>query len=502
MIDGTGNYILTEIPRPVHGTLWIESDGQVTARVVRREFEEPLEKSVMSDEKTMAPHPRWFQVNRPWIDSRVEPTPREEPLIYQALSGRKVSLFLKEDLPNLSGTLVFAGPKGTHDPFLHLVSGKDRYVVNASMVAMIKADEPPPDKGLVIKRERAVLLLQVNSSGPVTVRINYLCRGLSWAPSYRLDLGADGRLVLVQKAVIRNEWRDLENAHLELITGFPNIEFADVLSPLSPDTTWADFLKRIADRRPHDPKPLANVFSQAVIVTPEADPFPINPTGEGRDMHYQEIGPVTLARGESIVRKTGSGTASYERYVEWSVTDRRNPDGSPIHRRNLYTTPETPEPVDIWDGIRFRNPLSFPMTTAPALILENNRPVGQTTSTWTPPSGQAGLLLTRALGIINSDTERVEEGERRTTRLLGRTYRREKISGSLVVGHMRPEPVNLVIKKRFSGNLLQADGEPVVELLEEGVLHINQRNQLTWNLVLEPGETKTISYQYELLVRD
>jgi hypothetical protein len=58
------------------------------------------------------------------------------------------------------------------------------------------------------------------------------------------------------------------------------------------------------------------------------------------------------------------------------------------------------------------------------------------------------------------------------------------------------------VDKRFTGRLIQAEGEPQTILLEEGVYQINQRNELTWKLSLQPGERRGITYKYEVLVRE
>ena len=57
-----------------------------------------------------------------------------------------------------------------------------------------------------------------------------------------------------------------------------------------------------------------------------------------------------------------------------------------------------------------------------------------------------------------------------------------------------------MIRRRFSGDLLQADRSPKCSLLEEGASYVNKRNELTWSLTLQPGEEVTLEYQYTLLV--
>jgi hypothetical protein len=74
------------------------------------------------------------------------------------------------------------------------------------------------------------------------------------------------------------------------------------------------------------------------------------------------------------------------------------------------------------------------------------------------------------------------------------------VQGELRVRDLRAEPIDLVIRRRFSGELLQADGDPKCDLLEEGVYSVNQRNELLWRFDLAAGEEKVLKYSYKVLV--
>ena len=82
----------------------------------------------------------------------------------------------------------------------------------------------------------------------------------------------------------------------------------------------------------------------------------------------------------------------------------------------------------------------------------------------------------------------------------GRQYRRSTVEGELSVSNHRKETVPMVIRRRFSGELVSADGEPKTSLREEGVYSVNKRYEMVWNLSLKPGEEKTLKYTYTVLV--
>ena len=76
---------------------------------------------------------------------------------------------------------------------------------------------------------------------------------------------------------------------------------------------------------------------------------------------------------------------------------------------------------------------------------------------------------------------------------------RSKLSGSR--GSSRPPQEAVVtIRAEFSGELLEADGDPEKSLRTEGVTSVNPRRQLDWTIKLPAGEEKELTYRYEVLV--
>ena len=69
------------------------------------------------------------------------------------------------------------------------------------------------------------------------VFVHYLTRGLSWAPSYRVDITDPKTLSVELYAVVKNELADLDGTEVMLISGFPSVQFAHVTSPLAAGTS-------------------------------------------------------------------------------------------------------------------------------------------------------------------------------------------------------------------------------------------------------------------------
>ena len=226
------------------------------------------------------------------------------------------------------------------------------------------------------------------------------------------------------------------------------------------------------------------------------------PTGEGVDLHYQSIGKRTLAEGDALSLRVARGESAYDRIVEWPIPDMRNEDGR-YAGRSSGEDDEAPDTA--WDALKFKNPFKFPMTTGPATVTAAGRFNGQRTSYWVNAGEETVLHVNKALSVrtraIEHEEQKKDGGDNRDFIWIGgRQFRRSTVEGELSVGNHRNEAINLVIRRRFSGELLRADGEPKSTLREEGVYSVNKRNELLWTLTLKPGEERKLTYRYTVLV--
>jgi hypothetical protein len=500
-VPGPGVYYVTNPPEPVHGTFWIESDAKVEARMTTREVETSV---------TEAGGPG---LQDEWIGASV------------------VLHFRDGNIPPASGTVLERGTaerswdrnyqqpqygqqpwhswrstgdgSQPHTPaprYLVLRTDRGRVYVDSSMIAYAEVEGARE----TVRQARPVLELTVQDGpSPARVTMSYLTKGIAWAPSYRIDISDEEKLTIQQKAVIKNELEDAAGAKIYLISGFPSVTFAHVSSPMSLNTTWASFFQQLSQQaRP--PSGLAHALTQQLVTTNAYAPAPgvdlsAAPFGEGPDIHYQPIGRRDLKAGDSLAFSVASASASYERIVEWVVPDTRDPDGRylPEHRRN-----ENPEDYQdsVWDALRFRNPLPFPMTTAAVMIVGDGQFHGQQMCYWTNKGETATVHVTKALSIRTRSVEHEVEGEREVVHPGGRRFQKTQVKGELTVSNHRDETVNLLIRRRFSGDLLEADGAPKCTLLEEGVWSVNKRNELSWTIDLKSGEEMTVTYKYQVLV--
>jgi hypothetical protein len=473
-----GEYVLDHVPTPVHGTFWVEGAAPVEVAVKTRDVDVPVAEAAPGN-------------------------------VQDDFAGKAVTVHFKGGKRDPVSGVVLKLKRTKDEPaagrYLVLKSGGGQLTyVDPSEVAAVESREAVDT--VVRRRPRLVLTLGATDQAETKVALRYLATGLAWAPSYRIDITDPKTLTVEQRAVVKNELADLAGAELRLISGYPSVQYAHVRSPLAPGSSLATFFSELAGRFQHD----IDVLSNAVVTqntafnvrSPLRTSLGATPTGEGVDLHYQPIGKRTLAEGDSLSVVVAGGKAEYERVVEWLVPDTRDEYGRyEAGRRGRGDRGD--DDGEPWDALRFKNPLAFPMTTAPATVTAGGSFNGQRTSYWVNPGEEMVLRVEKALSVRTRATEQEVLGKGADRDLVwvgGRQYRRVSVEGELAVSNHRKEAVQVVARRRFSGDLTRADGDPKSVLLEEGVYSVNKRNELVWTVALKAGEEKTVKYAYTVLV--
>jgi hypothetical protein len=469
-----GTYTTDDVPVPVHGTFWVESAAPVDVTARMRDVAVPASEAAPGG-------------------------------LQDDLAGKAVTVHFKgTQRAPVTGTMMKFKPAKADEGapagrFLVVQTAKGRVYVEPNEVAAVEADGAGDT--VVRRRPQLSLTLGGTDKAETKVTIRYLAHGLAWAPSYRLDITDPKTLLLEQHAAVRNELADLDGAEVRLISGYPSVQYANVRSPLSPRGNWMTFFAELAGSGRHQEiDALSNsIAGQQVALNNYRAAFNLapgaTPTGEGVDLHYQSIGRRTLAEGESLLVTVAQGKAEYERIVEWLVPDTRNAYGQPEGRDAAD---------DVWDALKFKNPLAFPLTTGPATVTANGRFNGQRTSYWVNAGEETVLRVEKTLSVRTRATENEQLKENVPSRdfvwIGGRQYRKTTVEGELAADNHRKETVALVVRRRFSGELVAADGAPKQALREEGVYSVNKRQELLWTLALKGGEEKKLKYTYTVLV--
>lgn len=513
-IPGDGAFLVDEAITPVHGTVWFGAPdfGNFLLRTAVRERE------------------------RDNVDPYANPV--------NSYLGKKVVVTLRsgENLIPLRGTVTRLTEARKKRTFQQDYSSRNRYnnyggapnvyyknengqdIVPESGFLTLKQDDGKfisiPVAQIVtvetegvnakIPVEKEVFLFQPKEGKKLTspISMSYLTKGITWSPSYRFALAKNDKMRIYMASTLTNELEDFKNVEISLISGFPNVKFANVTSMLARGMTLQQFFSMIQSGEGSERYREASksVLTQIALNSTDADAgdsanYNVASQGDAEDIQYFSAGRFSMKSGETLYLPLDDAETDYERIVSWDVPNCRDHWGR--YDRNNYNVNGTDNPYgDLWDAIRFKNPFKTAMTSAPAEIEQNGRLLGQTISSWTNPGQQATLKITKALTVSGKIIENEEPSKRPAISLYGRKFMNPDVNGSVILHNYRKVPATAVVNLRFAGEFISAEGQPKVRTVANSgnYLSVNKINEISWEIKLAPGEERTVNFKYSVLI--
>ncbi len=193
-----GSATLTDIPQATFGTLWFAAEGNRIRRV----------HTVLS--------PRTTTIEAQELAS-----------LLRANVGNKMTLSLAQG-GNLEGTLELARAKyvilKTNNGWQNIPMGEIRSFLTTEKTAT------------QLELQDSVQALRIdfaNTAATQNLSFGYLRKGISWLPTYRIDLTDEKTASVTLHAEVLNDAEDLSEAQLSFVVGVPNFAYQYLASPLS-----------------------------------------------------------------------------------------------------------------------------------------------------------------------------------------------------------------------------------------------------------------------------
>ena len=477
------------LPVPTHGTFWVTAANGAPALVaaIARKTE---------------------RVERVAATNMME--------LLQANVGRKLTLFLGEK-ETLAGTLVSMPEPRPVEPeeiprygympqpihsLLIFDTENSTTALEPSRVSRIAAASGALNREFELRRPGASLTLEfaAASKTPAPFELRYLERGLTWVPSYSIDISEEGKAMLSAKAEVIDEAEVLEGATLQFVTGYPNLKFAHVADPLALRGDLEAFLNALGGT---DSTQRSQVLSQSITSNslyndPGAATLPVAQDaaqGGVEDLFLYEQRDVTLARGERGLYPLFSKRVPCEHVYEWEIAE------TMLDRRQRDGEGREPPQEEIWHSLRLTNDSGLPWTTAPAMTQKGGNILGQDTLRYAAVGAKTTVRITRALDIQGEQSENEIARSRDAAKFNGSSYDLVTVHGELRVTNYKREAVKLEIRRRITGEVTKNPGKADVLALAEGLRQVNPNTRMSWSVALEAGKPTTIEYEYTLYVR-
>ena len=375
-------------------------------------------------------------------------------------------------------------------------------------------------KSLVGEQEfRNLLTLQLNwanrSPGPnANVGVVYVQKGLRWIPSYRLSIDGKGNATAQLQGIVVNELTDVTGVTANLVVGVPSFAFKDTLDPLALNSAVSLSGYFQASAR----SALSNaIASQAGVVerpgAPPGDTAPqLGDSSQSEDLFLFTIKNVTLKRGQRLSVPVAEHKLKYK-----DIYTLQLPISPPVDvRGNLSLDQQTelaallnaPRPVH---KIRLTNSSAVPLTTAPVLILENERVLSQGTMLYTPAGATGDLEIGKSVDIQVTRSEAEASRTPNAVRINSESYSEVDLTGSIKVTNYRKDTVEVEVTREVLGTATSASSNGRVEKLNALAEYPvwwryyswpnwwNQMNgvgRITWNITLAPGQSVDLTYNW------
>ena len=339
-----------------------------------------------------------------------------------------------------------------------------------------------------------VLHLKVVAGQNATVKFLSLEKGLSWSPSYYVDISDPKSLTMVAKCTLIDDLSEVKDASLRLVTGFPNFQHATSLDPMS-------FFQTIVQATGFNMNQAYGQFGGGIggggggrmmdrsEVQSVADAFAGGaiPGGGNEDLFYYDLPHVSMKQSDRVYQPMFDAKASYEHVYRLDIDEGRSAETN--SNRNLA-------PLEVWHTLVFTNPMSQPLTTAPAMVVSKGDVLGQSTIEYTPMSAKVRLNLTKALDIPADIHE--EEVSRNRITLIGRVVDEVLVKGRIRIENRKGSPIHLEVRKDLVGLAKDLNEGGQVEKTTQGLSELNPHSKLKWDANLEGFKVLDLTYSYSV----
>ena len=359
---------------------------------------------------------------------------------------------------------------------------------------------------------------------PQTVRLLYFTDGMRWIPTYRVGGGLVSDAELALQGEVINQAEDVKGASLDLVVGVPAFRFKDVGSPLTLESVMRGTLSRVA------PQVMAQQmasnrfcsnyerggFDESERAGPSAlETAPELATEASQDLFLYGVGKVTLGRGARATYPLWQSTTALRHLYTMDVQVVRNhQSGEHSYRSSKRSVAEDSRPSratsssPIWHELELGNAGPLPWTTGAALVLKDGVPLGQDLLPYTAPGSKSLLPMTIAVDLRGRYEEQEIRREPNVLSWSGRTYSRVFKKGTLTLRSSRKEASPVRVTLAMGGNVEAATEGGVVKLNDlrgedwaSGASSVNNHSDVTWELTLAPGETKTLEVSFAFYVQ-
>jgi hypothetical protein len=366
------------------------------------------------------------------------------------------------------------------------------------------------------------------------VGLLYLQRGVRWIPNYRVTIDGKGNAVVKLQATLINELADLDDVTAHLVIGVPTFAFKETVDPMSLQQTVAQlspyfrqdaqtaygFANAIMSQQPR-----MSEYRGNQPVTEPGRTIDLGPevaaSGKTEDLFMFDVKHVTLKKGQRMVIPITEFTLKYKDVYALDIPFSPPPEAW----RNFNNNPQQTELARLFNApkvmhkIRLTNSSQYPLTTAPALILRDDRVLAQGLMTYASVGAESDLDVTTAVDVRVKKTDNETKRVPNAVIWQGDQYGRIDLAGKITLTSFAKQPIEVEVVRNVLGNVSEADQSgqiQMVNIFEDPTFgtggpypywwgwfnwpwwwnHFNGVGRVTWTVKLESGKPLDLNYTW------
>lgn len=534
--DAAGNVLMDYLPMPVLGTFWpysAEKNAKLSA-VTAGQRRVTVERTPLTIRELIEANVGMAVVITESPTGR-ETAPVSYPATIVGVTERSAKELEAVAPPN-SGDLL---PQKGDVVLLRTTEGVK--AVALARIQDVTFKEPPKNEwGSVEFRNLLTLKLDWAGRKPAATAamgLMYLQRGIRWIPHYKVTIDGKGTATVKLQATLLNELTDLENVTCHLVIGVPSFQFKDTVDPMALQQSLAQLSQYFREER--QSSMLSNaLMTQAPRMAeyrsqPAASPATdLGPEVAGsdnlEDLHIFTVKNVTLRKGQRMVLPVTEFTVPYQDVFVLDL-----PFAPPSEVWRNFNTQQQSELARLFASpkvqhkLRLSNKSDYPLTTAPALIVRDERVLGQGLMTYTAKGGSTDLPITAAVDIQVKKTDNETARTPNAVKWDGNSYVRVDLAGTVTLTNYRKQPVQLEVVRHVLGNITEADHDgkiAMVNVFEDSTYapagsdgpypywwnwwswpywwnRFNGVGRITWTQTLDPSKSVELKYAWHYFWR-
>lgn len=468
-------YTLKEVPNALFGTLWFNGVSSKIQQITSKQD---------SVKKTLEQNADNF------------------PKLLFANKGQVVTITTSDDKV-YNGKLE--GLESPDSPIITIQSDAKWYTIATSSIKNIEFASKPQMVGKLNQYEQKLVInVYFEGAGKQQMEMMYLQNGLSWTPTYLLELISDSKARIKFQAEISNDTEDIQNVDISLVVGVPNFKFANMpatLTSFSGSTiSNGNYYKKEAQ---FSNALMGQMFDEKVA---ERDVSSVSVNSESEatgDFYFYKIKNLTIPKNGRGVYPVFDDIIDIKHIYECTLTPDR---GRNANYNSLYAF--DPVMANVYHTIEVNNKTKNPFTTGSVMVMDQKtqRPLVEDLLKYTPINQSSTVKLTTSSDIRVKEQDKIVNSEKEDKTINGYkvTYLQVSMESEVIISNNKKEEIEMSLKKTLEGKIEKASikySDRQVPNTNGDSYNLNPIDYIDFNIKLKAGETYKFTYSYTKYIR-